>query len=113
MSRDVLQPLEPYYAEGVTGTETDKITALHEIFYKDFISDGVYVDGIQVKIKPYKYSRSSIDGLPINYETYLEKFVHIITRTEAKTNWKTSPQVRAFDPSRANRVHWIADIGKL
>ena len=48
--------------------------------------------------------------IPIEYEKFYEKFVHIITRTVKANNWKTAPNIREFREERANRVHWIRPI---
>lgn len=107
---DVLSSLEPFYKEGVQVQEMDKIKALHEVFYNDFFVEGVYVDGEKVKVKPYKYSNSKKDGLPEEYTSLIEKFVHIITRNVKSSSWKSAPKIREFREERANRIHWIKPI---
>lgn len=107
---DVLGSLEPYYKDGIQADDVEKVKALHGIFCKDFFTDGVYVDGERINVKPYKYSKSGKDKLLIDYEEFTEKFVHIITRTVKESTRKTASNIREFRPERANRIHWIRPI---
>lgn len=108
-NEDTLQFLKPYFDDGVTINDLEKIRALHNVFHHDFFENIVTIDGNSLKVKPYKYSKSAIDGLPIEYEQFYEKFVHIITR-DAKPVWRGQPAHRDFDEKRANRIHWIRPI---
>ena len=107
---DVLSSLEPYYKDGIQVSDEEKIKALHAVFYRDFFSDGVFLDGEKIKVKPYKYANRKKDNLPETFETYTEKFVHIITRSKKATHWKTASKVREFNEDRANRIHWFKPI---
>lgn len=107
---DVLSSLEPYYKDGVHVGDEEKVKALHDVFCRDFFTDGVFLDGERINVKPYRYSSSHKDNLPEWYETYKEKFVHVITRTVKSSNWKTASKVREFRAERANRIHWIRPI---
>lgn len=107
---DVLNSLAPYYSDGIQVSDIEKVKVMHDIFYTDFFICGVYVDGVKVKVKPYKYTNSSKDGLSMAYEMFTEKFVHIITRTVKASNWKMSTKIREFREERANRIHWIRPI---
>ena len=107
---DVLDSLQPYYADGVNVTDIEKVKELHNRFQSDFFNGTVVANGVIVKVKPYKYSNSKKDGLPIDYEEFNEKFVHIITRTAKASSKKIAPKIRAFDEKRANRIHWIKPI---
>lgn len=107
---DLLSTLEPYFTDGLSVSDIDKVKILHDIFEKDFFTDGVTIDGEKLKVKPYKYRGSNKDRLPVDYELFYEKFVHIITRSVKSSNWKTASSIREFRPERANRVHWIKPI---
>lgn len=107
---DILGGLAPFYPDGVSVGDIDKVKALHDIFHNDFFVNQVNIGGVPLKVKPYKYNRSKKDNLPIEYENFYEKFVHIITRTVKANNWKTAPNIREFREERANRVHWIRPI---
>lgn len=107
---DLLSKLEPYFADGLFVNDIDKVKVLHNIFEKDFFTDGVTIDGEKLKVKPYKYRGRDKDRLPIDYELFYEKFVHIITRSVKASTWKTASSIREFRPERANRVHWIKPI---
>ena len=50
---DELGTLKPYFADGVTETEQEKIEELHAIFHRDFFENTVTIDGIPLKVKPY------------------------------------------------------------
>lgn len=41
----MLSTLEPYFIDGLSVNDIDKVTVLHDIFEKDFFSDGVTIDG--------------------------------------------------------------------
>lgn len=56
------------------------------------------------------YKNSKKDNLPVDFERYYEKFVHVITRTIKGGRYKTSGKIREFREERANRVHWIRPI---
>lgn len=107
---DILSSLQPYFIEDIDVNDIEKINELHERFKSDFFKDTVIVNGITVKVKPYKYSNSAKDGLPVKYEGFNEKFVHIITRTVKASTKKNASNIRVFDSKRANRVHWIKQI---
>ena len=107
---DILGSLAPFYPDGVSAGDTEKVKALHDVFHNDFFVNQVNIGGVPLKVKPYKYNRSKKDNLPIEYENFYEKFVHIITRTVKANNWKTAPNIREFREDRANRVHWIRPI---
>lgn len=107
---DILGSLAPFYPDGVSVGDIDKVKALHDVFHNDFFVNQVNIVGLPLKVKPYKYNRSKKDNLPIEYENFYEKFVHIITRTVKANNWKTAPNIREFREERANRVHWIRPI---
>lgn len=38
---DLLSTLKPYFIDGLSVNDIDKVTVLHDIFEKDFFSDGV------------------------------------------------------------------------
>ncbi len=107
---DLLSTLKPYFTDGLSVNDIDKVSVLHDIFEKDFFTDGVTIDGEKLKVKPYKYHGSNKDRLPVDYESFYEKFVHIITRSVKSSNWKTASSIREFRSERANRVHWIKPI---
>ena len=69
---DLLSTLEPYFTNGLSVNDIDKVTVLHDIFEKDFFTDGVTIDGEKLKVKPYKYRGSSKDRLPVDYELFYE-----------------------------------------
>lgn len=108
-NEDVLQSLQPYFEDGISLGELDKIKELHDTFHRDFFENPVTIDGTTLKVKPYKYARSKKDGLPAEFEQFYEKFVHIITR-DAKLRRKGQSKHREFDSKRANRIHWIRPI---
>lgn len=107
---DLLSTLEPYFTDGLSVNDIDKVKVLHDIFEKGFFTNGVTIDGEKLNVKPYKYRGSDKDKLPADYESFYEKFVHIITRSVKSSNWKTASSIREFRPERANRVHWIKPI---
>ena len=108
--KDLLSSLEPYFADGIDVDDLDKVRTLHDIFERDFFTDGVMIDGERLEVKPYKYAGSDKDQLPEDYENFYEKFVHIITRTVKASPWKPAQSIREFCPTRANRIHWIRPI---
>ncbi|MBR0300722.1 MAG: hypothetical protein IJQ93_10450 [Bacteroidales bacterium] len=110
IEKDLLSSLEPFFAEGVDVGDLDKVNKLHDIFERDFFTEGVVIDGEHLIVKPYKYAGSDKDQLPREYENYYEKFVHIITRTVKASSRKTASSIREFCPKRANRIHWIRPI---
>ena len=75
---DILGGLAPFYPDGVSVGDIDKVKVLHDIFHNDFFVNQVNIGGVPLKVKPYKYNRSKKDNLPIEYEHFYEKFVHII-----------------------------------
>ena len=107
---DELGALKPYFADGVAETEQEKMDELYAIFHRDFFENTVIIDGIPLKVKPYLYKNSKKDNLPVDFERYYEKFVHVITRTIKGGRYKTSGKIREFREERANRVHWIRPI---
>ena len=107
---DELGALKPYFADGVAETEQEKMDELYAIFHRDFFENTVIIDGIPLKVKPYLYKNSKKDNLPVDFERYYEKFVHVITRTIKGGMYKTSGKIREFREERANRVHWIRPI---
>lgn len=42
---DLLSTLKPYFTDGLSVNDIDKISVLHDIFEKDFFTDGVTIDG--------------------------------------------------------------------
>ena len=107
---DELGALKPYFADGVAETEQEKMDELYAIFHRDFFENTVIIDGIPLKVKPYLYKNSKKDNLPVDFERYYEKFVHVITRTIKGGRYKTSGKIREFREERANRVHWILSL---
>lgn len=74
----------------------DQLDLLYKEFEKDFVTDTVIVDGINVKVI---LENSKVDG----FRKYPETFVHLITR-------KSSGGKRVFDKYRANKIHWVKCI---
>lgn len=54
---DLLSALKPYFTDGLSVNDIDKISVLHDIFEKDFFTDGVT---IQLMVKNSKSSHISI-----------------------------------------------------
>lgn len=107
---DELGALKPYFEDGITEGDSSKITMLHAIFHRDFFENPVSIDGIPLKVKPYLYKNSKKDNLPLDFENYCEKFVHVITRTIKSSTRKMASNIREFREERANRIHWIKPI---
>lgn len=59
-------------------------------FSSGFFENTVIIDGTPLKVKPYLYKNSKKDNLPVDFEQYYEKFVHVITRTIKGGKYKTS-----------------------
>lgn len=93
---DELGALKPYFADGVAETEQEKMDELYAIFHRDFFENTVIIDGIPLKVKPYLYKNSKKDNLPVDFERYYEKFVHVITRTIKGGRYKTSGKYGSF-----------------
>lgn len=66
---DLLSTLKPYFTDGLSVNDIDKVSVLHDIFEKDFFTDGVTIDGEKLKVKPYKYHGSNKDRLPVDEAT--------------------------------------------
>lgn len=47
---DLLSTLESYFTDGLSVNDIDKVTVLHDIFEKDFFTDGVTIDGEKLKV---------------------------------------------------------------
>lgn len=107
---DELGALKPYFEDGITEVDSDKIAKLHTIFHHDFFENSVSIDGVPLTIKPYLYKNSKRDNLPSDFEKYYEKFVHVITRTIKSSKQKMASNIREFREERANRIHWIKPI---
>lgn len=107
---DELGVLGPYFRDGVTETDKDKMDELYRVFHADFFVNTVVVEDTPLKVKPYLYKNSRKDNLPIDFEQYYEKFVHVITRTIKNGKYKTASTIREFREERANRIHWIRVI---
>lgn len=107
---DELDSLQPYFPEGVSVNDTEKINELYEVFKRDLIDNTLLIDDEPLNVKPYPYRNSKKDILPEDFERYNEKFVHVISRTIKAGRSKNSRMVREFREERANRVHWIRPI---
>ena len=103
MENDTLDELEPYFDELGHDPEKEetKIKELHELFCQDFVDNPFQVNGVTVAIKN---EFSDHKGQPIYFGEFYHDFVHTITRRSDIT------KLRCFEPSRANRVHWIKPI---
>ena len=104
---DELGALKPYFADGVAETEQEKMDELHAIFHRDFFENTVIIDGTPLKVKPYLYKNSKKDNLPVDFEQYYEKFVHVITRTIKGGKYKTK------EDKRITYFRYIEDDGTL
>lgn len=70
-------------------------------FSSRLFDNTVIIDGIPLKVKPYLYKNSEKDNLPVDFERYCEKFVHVVTRTIKGGKYKTSGKIREFREERS------------
>lgn len=106
---DVFETLEPYFSDSLFEDDEEKLDILFNIFKRDFCDRSFFVDGRKVKVRLHPYVNYQKDGLPCFYQTYYEKFVHLITR-EDSVGKKNQGKKRKFVSDRANRIHWIRPI---
>jgi len=107
---DILEALKPYSDTDISLGNREIIEELHASFCRDFIDGTIFLDGREIKVKPFRYNRAEDDTLPEWFNGLNEKFVHIITREIKADRRKTARKIREFRSERALRIHWIKPI---
>ena len=50
---DILGSLAPFYPDGVSVGDIEKVQALHDDFHDDFFVNQVTIGGVHLRVKPY------------------------------------------------------------
>lgn len=56
---DLLSTLEPYFTDGLSVNDIDKVKVLHDIFEKDFFTNGVTIDGEKLNVNSFILSQEA------------------------------------------------------